>query len=191
MFSYVYMKILESQPHRYDRGISLVSFGRSERMKHTLVSDNVHSNDSVLEIGCGTGTAAILAAKRGAHVVGFDISNAMLTVAREKVSSEQLNANIELIEMPVSEMDRFPDQGFDVVFSTLVFSELSKDEQEYTLAQSYRILRPGGVLALADEVQPRSIWKRLLHGAVRIPMAIITFILTQTSTSAVYVSFSI
>ena len=47
------------------------------------------------------------------------------------------------------------------------------------------MLKPGGRLALADEVRPRSLWKRILHGAIRLPVAVLTFVLTQTTTRAV------
>ena len=42
--------------------------------------------------------------------------------------------------------------SFDLVMSTLVFSELSRDERLYALRHAHRVLRPGGCLAIADEV---------------------------------------
>ena len=179
------MKILESQPRRYDRGIALLSFGRSEKVKRRLVEENVKPGDHVLEIGCGTGTAAVLAARAGARVTGFDVSAPMLTVAREKVAARGLGDSVELIEMGVSGMDGFPDTGFDVVLSTLVFSELSPDEQSYALDHSFRVLKPGGRLAVADEVRPATFGKRLTYDIIRIPLLVLTFALTQTSTRAV------
>jgi demethylmenaquinone methyltransferase/2-methoxy-6-polyprenyl-1,4-benzoquinol methylase len=185
MSSYIYMKILESRPKRYDRGIAILSLGKSEKAKKRLVADNVQSGDRVLEIGCGTGTMAILAAQKGAEVFGFDVSGPMLEVARKKVGGAGLSKTIELVEMGVSGMDRLPDGGYDLVMSTLVFSELSPDEQNYALRHAHRTLRPGGRLAIADEARPRSFGKRLLHGAVRIPLLVVTFALTQTTTRAV------
>ena len=66
MSSYVYMKILESQPERYDRGIALLSLGAADRCKKKLVDETVRPGFHVLEIGCGTGTMAILAGRAGA-----------------------------------------------------------------------------------------------------------------------------
>jgi len=185
MFSYIYMKILESQPERYDRGIALLSLGQSERFKKRLVNDNVHPDFKVLEIGCGTGTMAILAARNGAEVIGFDLSYAMLEIARKKINAAGLSDKIELMEMGVSGMDKLDENSFDLVMSTLVFSEFSHDEQAYALRHAYRILKPGRRLAIADEARPGSAVKRLLHSAVRIPLLLITFLLTQTSTKAV------
>jgi len=185
MSSYVYMKILESQPRRYDRGIALLSFGQAEKIKQRLVADNVQAGSHVLDLGCGTGTAAILAAQAGARVTAFDLSAAMLAVAREKIAAAALAEQIELLEMGVSGMDRFADASFDVVISTLTFSELSRDEQTYALDHAFRILKPGGRLAIADEAKPTTLGKRLLHEIIRIPLLAVTFALTQTSTQAV------
>jgi len=185
MFSYIYMKILEARPYRYDRGISRVSRGQSEGIKHRITDENVEPGSRVLEIGCGTGTLAILAAKKGAEVTGFDVSPGMLSVAREKIANEFLEDKIELHEMGVSGMDTFPDECFDLVASTLVFSELSHDEQVYALRHARRVLKTGGRIAVADEVVPESAGKRILHLLARIPLLIITFVLTQTTTRAV------
>ncbi|MFH1436795.1 MAG: corrinoid protein-associated methyltransferase CpaM [Pseudomonadota bacterium] len=185
MSSYVYMKILETQPRRYDRGIAWLSLGRAQKAKRRLVEDNVEKGCRVLEIGAGTGTMAVLAAGRGARVTGFDVSGPMLQVARKKVRDAGLEESIELLEMGVSGMDRFDDESFDLVMSTLVFSELSHDEQAYALRHARRVLKPGGRLAVADEARPRGLARRVLHGALRIPLVAITFALTQTSTRAV------
>jgi ubiquinone/menaquinone biosynthesis C-methylase UbiE len=79
----------------------------------------------------------------------------------------------------------FPDASFDVVTSTLVFSELSADERAYTLAECRRILRPGGRLLIADEVLPDAWWGRAATWLVRLPFALLAFLLTQNTTRRV------
>ena len=185
MSSYVFMKVLESRARRYDRGIALLSLGQSEKARRRLVADNVRQGARVLEIGCGTGTAAILAARGGADVVGFDVSADMLAEAREKVKAARLDDRIRLVEMGVSGMDRLADRSFDLVMATLVFSELSPEEQAYALRHARRTLRDGGRLAIADEARPEGLVKRVLHRVVRFPLTVATFVLTQTTTSAV------
>jgi demethylmenaquinone methyltransferase/2-methoxy-6-polyprenyl-1,4-benzoquinol methylase len=179
------MKILESSPRRYDRGIALLSFGASERVKHQLVEEHVRDGSRILEIGCGTGTMAILAATKGGEVTGFDISRSMLDVARTKIETAGLSGSIRLLEMGVSGMADLETDSYDAVFSTLVFSELSVDEQSFALKQAYRVLRTGGTLAIADEVTPRLWINRLLYRLIRLPLSIITFLVTQTTTRAV------
>lgn len=185
MVSYVFMKILESSPQRYDAGINLLSLGHINKIHQDIVENYIAAGDEVLEIGCGTGTLAILCAEKGASVVGFDISYQMLAIARRKVSERNLTDKIQLREMAATEMDNsFGDGTFDKIVSTLVFSEFYPDEQKYVLREAYRILRPGGLLIIADEVRSNSPWRRILHLSVRLPLMVITYILTQASTRA-------
>ncbi len=69
--------------------------------------------------------------------------------------------------------------------SGLCFSELTEDELIYILKEIKRILKPEGLLLIADEVRPNSIIKRVLHWLIRFPLVIITYLLTQTTTHAV------
>ena len=87
MSSYVFMKILESVPQRYDLGIKLLSLGKIQKVKEQIAGQFASAQKSILEIGCGTGTLALLCAQRGAKVIGFDTSAAMLAVAQEKLKT--------------------------------------------------------------------------------------------------------
>ena len=185
MASYVFMKVLESAPERYDRGIDILSLGNYRRIQQKIVEGFIDPGDNVLEMGCGTGTLAVSCARKGALVVGFDASPAMLAVARRKVEKHGFADKIRLLEMGAIEMDKaFDDGSFDKILSTLVFSEMYPDERKYALGQAYRVLRSGGLLVIADEVRPASLWKRILRLIIRIPLLIITYILTQTTTRA-------
>ena len=185
MSSFVYMKILESQPERYDKGIALLSLGAVSRCRRRLVEDTVRPGLRVLEIGCGTGALTLLAAENGAEVVGFDVSGAMLSVARRRIEAAGRSNQVLLEERGVSGMDAYGDLSFDLVLSSLVFSELSRDERAWALRHSHRVLKAGGRLAVVDEVRPRGLGRRILHGAVRIPLLLVTFLLTQTTTRPV------
>jgi ubiquinone/menaquinone biosynthesis C-methylase UbiE len=185
MSSYVFMKILESRPQRYDTGVAWISFGQAPRIKRRIVDDLVHPGMSVLDIGCGTGTLALMAAAKEARVTAFDVSPGMLAVARRKIDAAGFGNLIELREMGVSGMDHFADGSVDLIVATLVFSELSPDEQRYVLDHSRRVLKTAGKIALADEVSSQTIPGRLLHAARRLPMLIVTYALTQASTRAV------
>lgn len=185
MASYVFMKILESAPERYDKGISILSLGQSQQIQRKIVKGYINVGDEVLEIGCGTGTLAVSCAQKGASVVGFDVSPQMLAIACRKVRKYNLADKIQLQEMGAIEMDKaFDSETFDKIVSTLVFSELYLDERKYVLRQARRILRSGGLLIIADEVRPNSPWKRILQLIIRIPLSVITYIFTQTTTKA-------
>lgn len=185
MFSYVYMRLLESRPRRYDLGIRWLSFGRSEDWRRRIVADTVRPGVRMLDIGVGTGTLALLAAENGALVLGFDISAQMLDVAREKVDTAGMANRVELRQMGVGQMDDLPVASYDLVVATLVFSELSIDERVYALRQADRLLSRGGTLVIADETRPRGVLRRLLYEMVRTPLAMLAFVVTQTTTRPV------
>ncbi|RME00447.1 MAG: methyltransferase domain-containing protein [Deltaproteobacteria bacterium] len=186
MFSFIYMKILESQPHRYDRGIAWLSLGAADRGRERMIASAVEPGDRVLDLGTGTGTLALLAAKVAEEVVGIDASAAMLRVAEEKRQADPNGGKVAFREAGVAELDTlFAEERFEVVTASLLFSELSEDEQRYTLRQAYRLLVFGGRLVIADETMPKGALRRFLYEIFRLPLALVTFLLTQTSTRPV------
>ena len=54
--SYVFMKLLESAPERYDAGIYILTLGRLRCLKQDIADDFITKGDKVLETGCGTGS---------------------------------------------------------------------------------------------------------------------------------------
>jgi ubiquinone/menaquinone biosynthesis C-methylase UbiE len=110
----------------------------------------------------------------------------MLAQAQQRIRAKGLDGYVRLLELGAVDLDmRFPDSSFDAVTSTLVLSELSSDEIDYTLAECWRILRPEGQLFIADEVMPRSGLGRLATFLLRLPFAVLALILTQNSTHRV------
>ncbi len=184
MSTYILMKILESAPDRYDRGIRLLTLGRLDKVYDSLIS-KIKTGDKVLDIGCGTGALTIRAALKGAIVKGIDINAQMLELAQKKVKEAQLEDKVELVEMGVVELIEEDPESYDIVTSGLCFSELSDDELTYTLKEIKRILKPGGLLLIADEIESKSILKKWLNKILRLPLVIITYIITQTTTRAV------
>jgi ubiquinone/menaquinone biosynthesis C-methylase UbiE len=179
--TYVWMRILESAPERYDLGIRLLSLGRINSV-YERVAELARGPDS-LDLGCGTGNLAHRLAARGHRVTGVDFSPEMLDVARLKA---QPGATLRWVQAGAVELvDCFPPASFDTIASVLMFSELSPAERAETLRQCHRLLRAGGQLLIADEVRARTFGRRALQTMLRAPLAAVTFILTQTSTHAV------
>jgi demethylmenaquinone methyltransferase/2-methoxy-6-polyprenyl-1,4-benzoquinol methylase len=80
--------------------------------------------------------------------------------------------------------DRFDGPSFDAVTASLLFSELTPEEQAYVLRTVRGLLQPGGLVVIADEVKiagARGWWRRV----ARIPVAAVTYLLTQTGTRPV------
>jgi len=181
MFSYVFMKILERRPKSYDRLMDKADRGQIRAAKER-VCGLVPKDAGVLEIGCGTGELASMIIGAGSVVDGFDVSPSMLGAARERIIKEGLGGKFTLRRMGVDGMDEFPDKAYDVVVSTLVFSEFTDDERRYALFHSQRVLKPGGMLIIADEVKPDVRALRVLHNAIRTPMVLVTYLISSSST---------
>ena len=184
MSTYILMKILESAPSRYDTGIRLLTLGRLDKAYDRLTS-LIKKGDRVLDLGCGTGALTLKAAQRGAKVKGIDINPRMLEIAQARAKEANLAQNIEFMEMGVVELDEEEAADFDVVMSGLCFSELTEDELNFTLKEVKRILRPGGLLLVADEVSTRKIFKKIVSLLFRAVLKMVVFIVIQTSTRAV------
>jgi ubiquinone/menaquinone biosynthesis C-methylase UbiE len=183
MSTYVLMRVLESAPRRYELGMRLLTLGRLDRVYDRLAG-YVEPEQRVLDVGCGTGSLSVRAARRGAMVRGIDVSPEMLAMARDRVREEHLEDEIELVEMGVAELDAEPADAYDAVTSGLCLSELSEDEVSYCLDQIARVLRPGGQLLIADEVRPRNPVARVLRALIRAPLVILTYLITQQTTHA-------
>lgn len=189
MSTYVLMKILESAPDRYDRGIRLLTLGRLNGAYDRLAA-HIQPGDRVLDVGCGTGALTLRALARGGVVTAMDINPAMMDVAAGKVEAYRKEAgeplgDVTFSEMGVAEMDELETGGFDAVTSGLCFSELTDDEIAYALDHIERILKLGGILLIGDEVPPQGIFRRFLYALFRIPLAALTYLVTQTATGAV------
>jgi cyclopropane fatty-acyl-phospholipid synthase-like methyltransferase len=181
MSTYVLMRILESAPKRYELGMRLLTLGRLDRAYDRLAA-HIEPGQRVLDLGCGTGALSLRAARRGATVKAIDLNADMLEIARKRTREAGLAQTVQLEEMGVAELDDEDTHSYDAVMSGLCFSELSDDELTYTLEQVVRILKPGGLLLVADEVRPRSVGGRLLQPLVRAPLAALTYVLTQQTT---------
>lgn len=186
MSSFVFMKILESTPERYDRGIQVLSRGRIEGIYERISETVAGEGKMVLDIGCGTGNVSLACAAKGATVVGIDINSGMLEIAEQKAIKAGLSERTEFLDIGVAEMrNRFEEKTMDACVSCLAFSELSSEEQSYAISAAYSILKPGGVLIIADEVTPRSFARRVVHALTQAPIRFLAYILTQSTTRPV------
>lgn len=181
MSTYVLMRILESAPQRYDLGIRLLTLGRVASAYDRLAG-YVEVGQRVLDLGCGTGALALRAARRGANVKAIDVNAQMLEIADRRAREAGLADAIRFREMGVAELDGEDAQSYDAVTSGLCFSELTDDELTFALGQIVRVLKPGGLLLVADETRPRNLALRVIHRLARAPLVALTYVITQQTT---------
>lgn len=182
MSSSVFMKVLESAPHRYDRGILMITRGRIKGVYLKIAEMVAGPGKRILDMGCGTGNVSLACAERGGKVVGVDLNAEMLEVARQKAIAAGLEDRVELLELGVAELIGSVEGGFDAAVACLTFSELTPDERTYALAVVHSLLKPGGVVVIADESLPNDSLKRFIHRLARLPAAVSAYIVTQTTT---------
>jgi SAM-dependent methyltransferase len=100
----------------------------------------VEAGSRLLDVGCGPGLAAHLAAKLGAHVAGLDAAEAGLVIARERTPQGDFRAG-EMEDLPWS------DNTFDVVTGFNAFQYAASVVN--ALREARRVARPGGCVAMA------------------------------------------
>jgi SAM-dependent methyltransferase len=95
--------------------------------------------DEAVDLACGTGNAALLAAAQGARVVGIDAAPRLLQIARERALSQAVKLDLrqgDLLALPID------DDAADVVLS--VFGVIFASDPQQSLREIARVLRPGG-----------------------------------------------
>jgi SAM-dependent methyltransferase len=99
----------------------------------------------VLDVACGTGNLAIPLARGGAVVTGVDIAPNLLVQARERASAEGLSA---VFDEGDAEDLPYADGSFDAVVT--MFGAMFAPRPEVVASELARVLKPGGLLAMAN-----------------------------------------
>jgi ubiquinone/menaquinone biosynthesis C-methylase UbiE len=159
---------------RYDFLVWLFTLGGERRLRERILSlAHLQPGETVLDIGCGTGTLPILAKRQvGASgaVHGVDASPEMIVRAREK--ARRAGADVILTEGAVQNLS-LPDAEVDVVLSTLMLHHVPRAARPQIVREIKRVLKPGGRFFAVDFVKPaageRSFIDRFhRHGFIRL-----------------------
>lgn len=125
-------------------------FGRVARFSEPGAAEfmtrrQIHPGMRVLDVACGTGNLALLAAQRGAAVCGVDIAENLIAQAQARAAAARLN-----IAYCVGDAEALPyaDASFDLVVS--MFGVMFAPRPEVAAAELLRVTRPGGTIALAN-----------------------------------------
>jgi SAM-dependent methyltransferase len=106
---------------------------------------NLPAGTRVLDIACGTGNTAIPLARRGCIVTGVDIAPNLLAQARERAASENLSITFDEGD---AEQLPYPDASFDAAVT--MFGAMFAPRPELVASELARVLKPGGLLAMAN-----------------------------------------
>lgn len=103
-----------------------------------------HAGQRVLDVACGSGNAAITAARRYTDVAGIDYVPALVERAKLRAEAEGVKIDFRVADAQALPFD---DGAFDVV--TSVFGVMFAPDQEKAASELLRVTRPGGKIALA------------------------------------------
>ena len=118
----------------------------------------VRDGTRLLDVGCGSGLLAELAAARGSQVAGVDITPELLAIARERVPAGDFR-DADMSVLP------FPDGSFDAVTGVNSFQFAPDPAQAFAAAA--QVLRPGGRLVAAVFAEPERNQGTALHLAMK------------------------
>jgi ubiquinone/menaquinone biosynthesis C-methylase UbiE len=138
----------------YDPLTWLLRLDRARR--ELLLQADLRPGHRVLDIGCGTGSLAVLTKRLvgGVEVVGIDPDEKALARAVRKARHAGVSVQFAL---GFSDVLDYPAASFDRVFSSFMFHHLARDEKERTLRAICRVLKDGGSLHLLDFGGPESV----------------------------------
>jgi ubiquinone/menaquinone biosynthesis C-methylase UbiE len=131
----------------YDPLLKLL--GTERAREQLLAQAGLRPSDRVFDLGCGTGTLAVLIKKRfpQIEIAGLDPDPKALARARKKAAREGLTIQFD---EGFGDQLPYPAASFDRVFSSLMFHHLPAEEKVASLAEVHRVLKPGGEFHMMD-----------------------------------------
>jgi ubiquinone/menaquinone biosynthesis C-methylase UbiE len=136
---------------RFDGGMPWLPYlGVPKLVDAVLAAVGDVRGKTILDLGCGSGFLSVLLAKRGAaRVIGIDVSEEQLAIARFRAKASGLNPDDPAIEFRAVSADRldFPDGTFDAIVGAFVLHHLDLPK---TAREIHRALKPGGVGAFIE-----------------------------------------
>jgi demethylmenaquinone methyltransferase/2-methoxy-6-polyprenyl-1,4-benzoquinol methylase len=175
----------------YDGLNRVISLGADVKWRRKVIEMVVATRpDNILDIATGTGDLAIKFAEssEASEVIGLDLSDGMLAVARKKTANTKLDERVKFIKGD-SEALPFEDNSFDAI--TVSFGIRNFETLEKGLREIYRVLRPQGLFVILETSVPAKFpWKQGYYVYTRGIMPLIGKIFSKDKVAYNYLSES-
>jgi demethylmenaquinone methyltransferase/2-methoxy-6-polyprenyl-1,4-benzoquinol methylase len=148
----------------YDDLNRVISLGADTKWRKKVVKMVADRNpESILDIATGTGDLAIkfATATQAKRIIGLDISEGMLNMAKKKISGSEISEKLIFVQGDSEALD-FEDNLFDVV--TVSFGIRNFENLEKGLSEIYRVLKKNGFFVILETSVPtKSPFKQGYH----------------------------
>lgn len=147
-------QMFDTISENYDEMNRIISLGSDVAWRKKVIKlANAKNPQKILDIATGTGDLAIQFAEKteATKIVGLDLSDGMLSMARKKVAGKALAKKIEFIQGD-SEALPFEDNTFDAI--TVSFGIRNFENLEKGLSEIFRVLRKDGVFVILETSVP-------------------------------------
>ena len=131
----------------YDPLVTLLGGNRSRQ--ELIEQANITAGQRILDIGCGTGSFAVLLKRQRADVEVIGLDPDPKALRRAKAKAKRAGVLVQLDQGFADEL-RYESKSFDRVFSSLMFHHLDEQTQQKTLTEVLRVLKAGGSFHLLD-----------------------------------------
>lgn len=129
----------------FETGRESLAAAQIAKLRHICRKLRLQPDDYLLDVGCGWGGLARLAAREfGVKVFGITLSREQLDLARERVKAEKLQDQVQLELMDYRDLPR--DGRFDKVASVGMFEHVGHANLPVYFKQLYDAVRPGGLV---------------------------------------------
>ena len=146
-------------PQRYNALAYVLSLGQDRRWRSAMVQRVVGVEPRlVLDVACGTGAVLKrLAATTTAHIIGVDLSQAMLEQGQRVVERAALGERVDVVRARAEQLP-FADDTFDAATFTYLMRYV--EDPAATIREIARVVKPGGAISsLEFAVPPRWWWR--------------------------------
>ncbi len=168
---------------RYDWLLWLVTLGRETALREQILElAALEPGQSILDVGCGTGTLALAAKRRvgaSGRVYGIDASPEMLSRAYQKAAKAR--SDVTFLKAFAQELP-FADGQFNTVLTTIMLHHLPRSSRRQCAREIARVLKPGGRVLAVDfgasgSKHPTLLehFRRPRHGSVKLSDLIALF----------------